>query len=204
MPFSTHTTFSTLFLLRVSLFSLQRWFHICGLGEQVLPNVSAGHISSVESEKHRKRPFPPAEAAGFRTLNQFPVVLDRSPLGPSSATGQRGALNLSASVNIPVSPGVLREPNQVSMSLTSNWSVWCTSRVPGRDLVLPRLRPSTCFHLETTRWTRIDLHADPRPSVRVIIERSSAPSGPPAGGQACYYLTLFNQNIGNDARVNGD
>lgn len=122
MPFSTHTPSSTLFFLLFSLFSLQRWFHICGLGKQVLPNIYTGHISAAESEKHRNHPIPPAEAAAFRTLNQFPVVLGLCPLGPSSATGQRGALNLSASVNIPVSPEWTLEQHKTEMSLVSSES----------------------------------------------------------------------------------
>lgn len=50
-------------------------FCICGLGQQVLPNVSIGHISTVESEKG---PVPPSEAAGFGRFNHLPVVLGLS------------------------------------------------------------------------------------------------------------------------------
>lgn len=58
--------------LLISLFFPSWVFCICGLGQQVLPNVSIGHISTVESEKG---PFPPPEAAGFGRFNHFPVVL---------------------------------------------------------------------------------------------------------------------------------
>lgn len=49
----------------------------------MLPNVLTGHISTVESEKHSKRPFAPAEAAGLRTLDQSPVVLGLALLVPA-------------------------------------------------------------------------------------------------------------------------
>lgn len=82
-----------------------------------------------------KGPFPPSEAAGFGRFSHFPVVLGLGPLGPSSATGQREALNLSASVNIPVSPhwtleqhgaGISSNLNELDRSdrLSSSGHIW--------------------------------------------------------------------------------
>lgn len=121
MPFSTHTSFSTLFSLLVSLLSLQRRLHICRSGQQVRPNVLTGHVSAAESEK--QRPCPPAEAQLLGYWTSFQWVWGLSPLGPSSATGRQGGLNLSSSV----SPEWTLEQHETGISLVLSES---SSRSP--------------------------------------------------------------------------